>query len=311
MRAAYHFFPTGSHPATMTAFYPFTRLLLSLALLGSAATVIAQPRPPGGPAKIKVYLVGTFHFSGSASDLHKGTKTDMQTPAMQRELDELVGKLARTRADKVFIEFPLSDQPSVDSTYALYRQGQFKASNNEVYQLAYRLAKRLDRPRVYCADAAGMLDFKATQAYATQHGQQKLLAGAIAGAPQDSAGRLIAARVGARQSPAELLLAPGGTLVERFIRQNTHAAELAQMDAYLLDFARIGGGDNYAGADLAGEFFKRNVRIYTNLLRQVDVQQDKAIVLLIGQGHVAFLKDILQYNSLFEVADVVPLLQAK
>jgi hypothetical protein len=80
-----------------------------------------------------VYLVGTFHFSGSDSDLHKGTKTDMKTPEMQRELDELVGKLAQTRADKVFIEFPLNYQPSVDSTYALYRQGQFKASNNEVY----------------------------------------------------------------------------------------------------------------------------------------------------------------------------------
>lgn len=71
------------------------------------------------------------------------------------------------------------------------------------------------------------------------------------------------------------------------------------------------GGNNYAGADLAGEFFKRNVCIYTNLLRQVDVAHDRAVVLVIGQGHVAFLKAILQYNSLFEVADVVPLLQAK
>ena len=60
------------------------------------------------------------------------------------------------------------------------------------------------------------------------------------------------------------------------------------------------GGDNYPGADLAGEFFNRNVRIYTNLLRAVDVQHDRAIVLIIGQGHVAFLKSILQYNSLFE-----------
>jgi hypothetical protein len=108
----------------MTAFHLFTRLLLSLALLGSAAAT-AQPRPAGGGAKIKVYLVGTFHFSGSDSDLHKGTKTDMKTPEMQRELDELVGKLAQTRADKVFIEFPLNYQPSVDSTYALYRQGKF------------------------------------------------------------------------------------------------------------------------------------------------------------------------------------------
>ena len=121
----------------------------------------------------------------------------------------------------------------------------------------------------------------------------------------------MAARVGARRSPTKLLLTPGGTLLERFIQQNTRAAELAQMDAYLLDFARIGGGSSYAGADLAGEFFKRNVRIYTNLLRQVDVPHDRAIVLVIGQGHVAFLKAILQDNSLFEVADVGLLLRAR
>lgn len=294
----------------MTAFRPFARLLLSLALLGPAASASAQTKP-AAPAKIKVYLVGTFHFNASETDVHKGTKVDMSTPAKQRELDELVGKLQKTHADKLFIEFKRKDQPFVDSTYALYRQGRLKTGNNEVYQLAYRLAHKLNRPRVYCADADGVFDYEATQAYAQQHGQGKLLEEAFVTAPQDSTGRLIAARVGARQSPTQLVLGPGGTLLERFVQQNTRAAELAQMDAYLLDLARVGGGDNYAGADLAGEFFKRNVRIYTNLLRQVDVRHDKAIVLVIGQGHVAFLKAILQYNSLFEVADVVPLLRAR
>lgn len=294
----------------MTVFRPVARLLLSLALLGPAAVATVQPQP-AAPAKIKVYLVGTFHFSGSASDVHKGTKTDMSTPEKQRELDELVGKLQKTYADKVFIEFKLKDQPFVDSTYALYRQGQFKAGNNEVYQLAYRLARKLNRPRVYCTDAEGVFDYPAAQAYAKQHGQEQILNEAFVAPPQDSLGRRITARTGPRQTPTDLLMAPEKTLLARFIRQNTEAAERAQMDAYLLDLARIGGGDNYAGADLAGEFFKRNVRIYTNLLRQVDMQHDKAVVLVIGQGHVAFLKAILKYNSLSEVADVVPLLTAK
>ncbi|AWM32929.1 hypothetical protein DDQ68_09145 [Hymenobacter nivis] len=283
---------------------------MSLALLGPAAVATAQPKP-AAPAKIKVYLVGTFHFGGSETDVHKGTKTDVRTPQMQRELDELVGKLAKTRADKVFIEFKLPDQPFADSTYALYRRGQLKASNNEVYQLAYRLAHKLNRPRVYCADADGVFDYPAAQAYAQQHGQEQILNNAFITPPQDSLGRLISARTGPRQTPNDIEQAPDKTLLARFIRENSEAAERAQMDAYLLDVARIGGGSSYAGADLAGEFFKRNVRIYTNLLRQVDLQHDRAIVLVIGQGHVAFLKDILKYNSLFEVADVVPLLQAK
>ena len=294
----------------MTAFRSFARFLLSLALLGPAAVATAQPKP-AAPAKIKVYLVGTFHFSGSDSDVHKGATTDMSTPEKQRELDELVGKLQKTHADKVFIEFKLKDQPLVNSTYALYRQGQLKAGNNEVYQLAYRLAYKLNRPRVYCADADGVFDYSAAQAYAQQHGQEQILNEAFVTAPQDSLGRLITARTGPRKTPNDIEQAPDKTLLARFIRQNSEAAERAQMDAYLLDVARIGGGSSYAGADLAGEFFKRNVRIYTNLLRQVDLQHDRAIVLVIGQGHVAFLKGILKYNSLFELADVVPLLQAK
>jgi hypothetical protein len=36
------------------------------------------------------------------------------------------------------------------------------------------------------------------------------------------------------------------------------------------------GGENYAGADLAGEFYKRPVRSYTNLLRAVHVQHDQS-----------------------------------
>ncbi len=293
----------------MTAFRPFARLLLSLSLLGPAALASAQTKP-AVPAKIKVYLVGTFHFSGSETDVHKGTKTDMSTPEKQRELAALVGKLQKTRADKVFVEQQLSQQPRMDSLYGRYRQNQYKLGNNEVFQLGFRLAGQLNCPRVYCADAKGVFDYDAAQAYAKQHGQGQILKEAFVTAPQDSIGRLIAARTGTRQAPAEVL-PPSGPLLAQFISLNTEAAGRAQMDAYLLDVARIGGGDNYAGADLAGEFFKRNVRIYTNMLRQIDLQRDKSVVLVIGWGHVAFLKTILKYNSLFEVADVVPLLTAK
>ncbi|MFD1470506.1 DUF5694 domain-containing protein [Hymenobacter caeli] len=293
----------------MIAFRSAARLLLSLALLGPAAVASAQTKP-AAPAKIKVYLVGTFHFDSSPTDVNHGVPIDMSTPEKQRELDELVGKLQKTQADKVFVEVRMDQQNAIDSTYTLYRKNQLKPRNGEVFQLGYRLADKLNRPRVYCADSFVNMDFEAAQAYAKLHGQEPIIAGAMAAEPKDSIGRLIAARTGSRPN-VNALLGPGGTLLQRFIRMNTEATERAQMDTYLLDLARIGGGDNYSGADMGGDFFKRNVRIYTNLLRQVDVQHDRAIVLVIGQGHVAFLKAILKYNSLFEVADVVPLLTAK
>jgi hypothetical protein len=293
------------------------RTLLALGLLAATRPAAAQtPTVPN--TKIKVYLVGTFHFNASDSDVIKGTKVDMSTPDKQRELDELVGKLQKTQADKVFVEWMPSRQHFVDSTYALYRKGQREVgnqrqNNNEVVQLGYRLAKKLNRPKVYCADADGEFDYPTAQAYAKAHGQEAIMESALAKTlPADTLGQRIDARraaIRAHQTPTPKFAS--NTLLGQFKSTNTTQYDEGNMNSYLLWLARVGGGDNYAGADLGGEFFKRNVRIYTNLLRTVDVQHDQVIVLIIGAGHVAFLKSILRYNSLFEVAEVLPLLEAK
>lgn len=294
------------------------RNLLTSALLGTAHLAAAQAPAAPLATKIKVYLVGTFHFNASATDVIKGTAVDMSTPTNQRELDELVGKLQKTQADKVFVEWGQDRQRLVDSTYALYRRGQRpvgteRQNNNEVVQVGYRLANRLNLPRVYCADADGVFDYEAAEAYAKVHNQDAILAGAYAlTPPADTLGRRIDARLAAiraHRAPAPKYVGP--SLLQQLKRMNTESSDEGNMTTYQLWYARVGGGDNYAGADLGGEFFKRNLRIYTNLLRAVDVQHDRAIVLIIGQGHVAFLKAILRYNSLFEVAEVLPLLEAK
>jgi len=292
------------------------RFLLALGFLAATRPAAAQAPAPLN-TKIKVYLVGTFHFNASDGDVIKGTKVDMSTPDKQRELDELVSKLQKTQADKVFVEWMPDRQRFVDSTYALYRKGQREVgsqrqNNNEVVQVGYRLAKQLNRPKVYCADADGVFDYGAAQASAKQHGQEAILKGGFQAPISDSVGLLIQARtkaISARQAPAPKY--SGENVLTHFKRMNTEAADRGNMDAYLLYLNRVGSGPDYAGADLGGEYYQRNVRIYTNLLRAVDVQRDKAIVLIIGQGHVSLLKSILRYNSLFEVAEVLPLLEAK
>lgn len=293
------------------------RSLLALGLLAAARPAVAQTAAPLN-TKIKVYLVGTFHFNASDGDVIKGTKVDMSTPDKQRELDELVSKLQKTQADKVFVEWKQEyRQRFVDSTYALYRKGQREVgnqrdNNNEVVQVGYRLAKKLNRPKVYCADADGVFDYEAAQASAKQHGQEAILKGGFQAPVSDSMGLLIEARtkaIKASQAPAPKY--SGESILTHFKRMNTEASDRGNMDSYLLYLNRVGSGTDYAGADLGGDYFKRNVRIYTNLLRAVDVQRDKSIVLIIGQGHLSLLKSILRYNSLFEVAEVLPLLESK
>ena len=118
---------------------------LCLMLVSNPHFVSAQTSPV--PAtKIKVYLIGTFHFDASPTDVIKGTKVDMNTPDNQRELEELVGKLQRTKADKVFVEWPVNRQRAVDSTYTLYRNNRFTLGNNEVYQLGLPVGQAAHPP---------------------------------------------------------------------------------------------------------------------------------------------------------------------
>lgn len=293
----------------MTRFAAFLRPLLAV-LLGTALSAAAQTAPAPPTAKIKVYLVGTFHFSGSQSDVVKSAATDMKNAKRQQEVEDLVNRLSKTKADKVFVEWGQAQQRFVDSTYALYRKNQFSLRNNEVYQVGYRLASKLGRSRVYCADAAGVFDYDAAATYAKAHGQEAILTGALPGGTPDSVGRLIQARTRGTIGWSNKDNAQE-TIVQKLARMNSDDFNRTNMDAYLLGLARVGGSDNYAGADLAGEFYKRNMRIYTNLLRAVDVQHDRTIILIIGAGHVGFLKEIMHYSSLFEVQDVVPLLTAR
>lgn len=276
-------------------------LLLFCLSLRSHAQLTSAPLAQ----KIKVYIVGTFHFDGSAGDVYKTTREDMKTPENQRQLDDLVRRLAKASPDKVFVEWTADRQGYVDTTYSLYRQNEFELGNNEVYQVGYRLGKLLQHPRIFCADAGGDFDYDSLVSYAAQHHQTQILTDL--NHPKDSIARLITARIGAiysyYQSPS------GHTLTDVIISNNTPEVIASGADLYNLVYARIGEGQDYPGADLASDFYKRNMRIYTNILRQIDVAHDKSILIYIGSGHVSFLKEIFSSSLLFEVEDVISLLK--
>lgn len=272
-------------------------LLLSLSSQSQTTVPLAQ--------KIKVYIVGTFHFDGASGDVYKTTKVNMKTADNQKELNDLVRRLAAASPDRVFVEWTPDRQGYVDTTYQLYLHNEFELGNNEVYQVGYRLGKWLNQPRIYCADAGGDFDYDSVVTYATQHHQADMLSDL--NHPKDSIARVISARIAAiysyYQSP------PGHTLTDVIISNNTPEVIASGADLYNLVYARVGDGQEYPGADLASDFYKRNMHIYANILRQIDFAHDKAILVYIGSGHVPFLKEIFASSLLFEVEDVLPLLR--
>jgi hypothetical protein len=53
--------------------------------------------------------------------------------------------------------------------------------------------------------------------------------------------------------------------------------------------ARFGEPGDWAGADLVADWFRRNIRIYSNVLQLVDSPTERVLVIF-GAGHLAWLQ---------------------
>lgn len=69
----------------------------------------------------------------------------------------------------------------------------------------------------------------------------------------------------------------------------------------------VGFPDHHIGADLVGEWYKRNLRIYANIWRTVQSDSDR-VLLLMGQGHIWTLRQFFRENPRFKVVPVAEVL---
>lgn len=65
----------------------------------------------------------------------------------------------------------------------------------------------------------------------------------------------------------------------------------------------VGFPDHHIGADMVGQWYKRNLRIYANIWRAVEKDDDR-VLLLMGQSHVWPLRHFFRGNPEFEVVPV-------
>ena len=54
--------------------------------------------------------------------------------------------------------------------------------------------------------------------------------------------------------------------------------------------AHLGENGDWAGADLLADWYRRNARIFTNVMRIVD-SPDERVLVIIGSGHLGLLRE--------------------
>jgi hypothetical protein len=241
---------------------------------------LAQFTAAQSQRKARVMVLGTFHFVRGQADAFRVAAGDMLTPKRQHEIAELVSLLKKYNPTKIAVEAPFGDD-KLQERYQQYRAGNAKLSADEIDQIGFRLAKELGHERIYGIDSKSDMDFDRVSAFAQAHGQTKVL-------------NQIMAEGANFTKDIDTALAEG-TILDVFRKINS-PGELRRNHQAYLDMATIGQGNDYPGAEVVGQWYTRNLRIFANLNRIVQRPDDRILVIF-GQGHAYLLEQYIAASS--------------
>jgi hypothetical protein len=248
------------------------------------------------PGQVEVMLLGTYHFAGSSGDAVSTPADDILSPLRQRELDELVARLAPWAPQQVAVEWPYHFADSTAARYARWRSPEGYPSRNEVAQVGFRLAARLGHARVYPIDFAMRID-------------NDSLAPLFAREPRFAARSDSLMAVLRAASAADAAAHRARSITEQLRVANSEARlrggnSLGMFGAML----PAGDGDNLAGPQLLARWYERNFVMAHYLTRIVEPSTTR-VLLLVGSGHVPALRNILDESPAFCPVSPLALLQ--
>lgn len=247
-------------------------------------------------AKAQLLMVGTYHFANPGLDAYKQAfSVDMLSHTKQEEIEDVVERLARFNPTRVAVEAKPEQQARLDSLYQAYRDGRFTLTSNEVYQLGFRLAKRLGHTRVYAIDAPSRSYFPGMTSAQFDAKVHEL--------GQDSLRHTVwQARFNSLYR-FEDSLKTVRTLREFLLYLNDPASINASHGAYVVGTFRLGIGADYFGPDDATEWYNRNLRIFNNVQR-ITAASGERIVMIIGAGHLPVLRFLALASPEYRVAEL-------
>jgi hypothetical protein len=244
-------------------------LLLTLPVILAHGQSLAS----GGSNKAHVLFLGSFHMANPGKDLYNMQADDMLAPKRQAEIAKVVEQLRAFQPTKIAIEAPVGSD-GVNQKYQQYLNGQYALTADEVDQIAFRLAKELGQSQVYPIDVAADLPFEAVQDFAKKNGKEEQLNQFFEEVPKEM------------QKISDTL--KNGTVGDtlRYINQES---QVQSGEALYMRFVRFAGKGDYPGPDFLAEWYRRNMRIFSNLRNIIDSPSDRILVVY-GSGHAYCLE---------------------
>jgi hypothetical protein len=247
----------------------------------------------------KVLLVGSFHFDYPNLDGHKTDSAnfiDVLSASRQKEIDELNDVLGRFKPTKIYIES--SNERFHDSLYNQFVKGNYQAGRNEIYQVAYKLAKKLGHSKLYAVDAGSFLYEQSKHIPILDSLNNVNLP---VNSRRDDYWNNQYKKMYDTADSIEVKL----SMLENFLLM-AQPATLQRMHGHYLS-SGFNTKDN-SGPDLLSMWwYNRNLRIFNNIL-QTKPSSDDRILVLFGNGHMPILQHCFYASPEFELVPLATLL---
>lgn len=262
------------------------------------ANQISDPDLFIGKHKAKAMVLGVFHFANPGLDSYKPKYAfNILEEKRQGELEMLLSKIAEYKPTKILLEWDRIEMDSIVSDrFQKYLNGTFSIDDksNEVYQIGFKLAKKLGHKKIYCSDASA--DWFGVELDWDNYDAEAYL---------KSKGQYEKSTRYDFQSFYELSdsLKTVQSLTEHLAMINNPENRLKDHQAYLTETVLEGAGDNYIGADAVANWYRRNLRIFANAYDLTDFDSEERLLLLYGSGHVWQLRQFFMDSPDFEYVE--------
>ena len=238
------------------------KIFLCTFALTFGAALPALSQQPAAPARAEVLVLGVYHMSNPGHDIFNMQADDVLAPKRQQEIAQLIEVLKKFHPTKIAIEADIWSK-RVGQQYSDYVAGKYTLSRNEIDQIGYRLAKELGHKSVFPVDVDGEFPFQRIVDHAKASGRSKEL-----DAMMGEVGDMV------KKQNAYLV---SHTVLETLLYMNSDDKVTEDVGFYYRE-VQFGEPGDWAGADLLSDWFRRNMRIYSNVLQLADSPNERVLV---------------------------------
>jgi len=223
--------------------------------------------------RAEVLVLGAYHMANPGRDIFNMQADDILSPKRQAEIAQLMAVLRTYQPTKIAVERDPGDK-GIAKDYADYLAGKHELTRNEIEQIGFRLAKELGHKAIYGVDADGEFPYPRLMKYAKATGRSQQL-------------EALMGEVGAMVKAQNEFLGTH-TVLETLLYMNADEKVAEDVGFYYRE-AHFAEPWDWAGPDLLADWFRRNIRIYSNVMQLADTPNERLLVLF-GAGHLGWLR---------------------